>query len=241
VRKLMQTILDRYKVGVEVSASTAAGGVRPPEQVQAASTTCSRPGQERERCQERGAGLRQLRDPLPVGTASRSGRAEAYKARIVAQAQGDAQRFARADRIPEGSSGHARPHVHRFHAADLTATSPRCWSTLATAPTCCNCRWTESCSRSRKAVPSATAPEPPPSRRRPPLLPFAPNDSRHRRQLAYARDAKRAERSPQNMNRIGFWSSSLGGAGSLCSARCSSSSTSAQFGVGLRAAARSRK
>ena len=44
VRALMQVILDRYKVGVEVvGVNLQQGGVRPPEQVQAALTMCSKP------------------------------------------------------------------------------------------------------------------------------------------------------------------------------------------------------
>ncbi len=50
VRTLMQTILDRYKVGVEVvGINLQQGGVRPPEQVQAAFDDVLKAGQERER------------------------------------------------------------------------------------------------------------------------------------------------------------------------------------------------
>ena len=46
----MQTILDRYKVGVEVvGINLQQGGVRPPEQVQAAFDDVLKAGQERER------------------------------------------------------------------------------------------------------------------------------------------------------------------------------------------------
>jgi modulator of FtsH protease HflK len=93
VRKLMQTILDRYKVGIEVvGINLQQGGVRPPEQVQAAFDDVLKAGQERERTKNEA----QANDVIPraVGSASRlKEEAEGYKARIVAQAQGDAQRF----------------------------------------------------------------------------------------------------------------------------------------------------
>ncbi|MDO9132761.1 FtsH protease activity modulator HflK, partial [Hydrogenophaga sp.] len=50
VRALMQTILDRYKVGIEVvGINLQQGGVRPPEQVQASFDDVLKAGQERER------------------------------------------------------------------------------------------------------------------------------------------------------------------------------------------------
>jgi len=46
----MQNILDRYKVGIEVvGINLQQGGVRPPEQVQAAFDDVLKAGQERER------------------------------------------------------------------------------------------------------------------------------------------------------------------------------------------------
>ena len=95
VRALMQTILDRYKVGVEVvGINLQQGGVRPPEQVQAAFDDVLKAGQERERLKNEAQAYANDVVPRAVGTASRlKEEAEAYKARIVAQAQGDAQRF----------------------------------------------------------------------------------------------------------------------------------------------------
>jgi membrane protease subunit HflK len=95
VRTLMQTILDRYKVGIEVVAvNLQQGGVRPPEQVQAAFDDVLRAGQERERAKNDAEAYRNDVVPRARGTASRlTEEAEGYKARIVAQAQGDAQRF----------------------------------------------------------------------------------------------------------------------------------------------------
>ena len=95
VRTLMQTILDRYKVGVEVvGINLQQGGVRPPEQVQASFDDVLKAGQERERAKNEAQAYANDVIPRATGTASRlKEEAEAYKARIVAQAQGDAQRF----------------------------------------------------------------------------------------------------------------------------------------------------
>lgn len=95
VRALMQTILDRYKVGVEVvGINLQQGGVRPPEQVQAAFDDVLKAGQERERAKNEAQAYANDVVPRATGTASRlKEESEAYKARIVAQAQGDGQRF----------------------------------------------------------------------------------------------------------------------------------------------------
>src|SRR5574344_573135 len=95
VRELMQTILDRYKVGVEVvGINLQQGGVRPPEQVQAAFDDVLKAGQERERAKNEAEAYANDVIPRAKGTAARLAQeAEGYKARIVAQAEGDAQRF----------------------------------------------------------------------------------------------------------------------------------------------------
>lgn len=95
VRQLMQTILDRYKIGVEVvGINLQQGGVRPPEQVQAAFDDVLKAGQERERAKNEAEAYANDVIPRATGTASRlNEEAAAHKARIVAQAQGDAQRF----------------------------------------------------------------------------------------------------------------------------------------------------
>ncbi len=95
VRTLMQTILDRYSVGIDiVGINLQQGGVRPPEQVQAAFDDVLKAGQERERAKNEAEAYANDVVPRARGTAARLGEeAEGYKARIVAQAQGDAQRF----------------------------------------------------------------------------------------------------------------------------------------------------
>jgi membrane protease subunit HflK len=110
VRKLMQSILDRYGVGVEVlGINMQQGGVRPPEQVQAAFDDVLRAGQERERAKNEAQAYANDVIPRATGAASRlTEEAQGYKARIVAQAQGDAQRF----RLIQGEYARA-PQVTR--------------------------------------------------------------------------------------------------------------------------------
>jgi modulator of FtsH protease HflK len=95
VRTLMQQILDRYNIGVEVvGVNLQQGGARPPEQVQAAFDDVLRAGQERERAKNEAQAYANDVIPRAVGAASRlQQEADGYKARIVARAQGDAQRF----------------------------------------------------------------------------------------------------------------------------------------------------
>ena len=95
VRVLMQTILDRYKVGIEVvGINLQQSGVRPPEQVQAAFDDVLKAGQERERAKNEAQAYANDVVPRATGSASRlQEESQAYKARIVAQADGDAQRF----------------------------------------------------------------------------------------------------------------------------------------------------
>src|SRR4051812_14967782 len=95
VRTLMQQILDRYKVGIEVvGINLQQGGVRPPEQVQAAFDDVLKAAQERERSKNEAQAYANDVIPRAAGSAARLNQeAEAYKSRVVSQAQGDAQRF----------------------------------------------------------------------------------------------------------------------------------------------------
>ncbi|HEY8050717.1 MAG TPA: FtsH protease activity modulator HflK [Ramlibacter sp.] len=95
IRTLMQTIIDRYNIGVEVvGINLQQGGVRPPEQVQAAFDDVLKAGQERERAKNEAQAYANDVIPRATGAASRlTQEAEGYRARIIAQAQGDAQRF----------------------------------------------------------------------------------------------------------------------------------------------------
>jgi membrane protease subunit HflK len=82
-------------VGIEVvGINLQQGGVRPPEQVQAAFDDVLKAGQERERAKNEAQAYANDVVPRAVGSASRlKEEADAYKSKIVAQAQGDAQRF----------------------------------------------------------------------------------------------------------------------------------------------------
>ncbi|MEY2803433.1 MAG: hypothetical protein RL657_769 [Pseudomonadota bacterium] len=95
VRTIMQAILDRYNVGIEVvGINLQQGGVRPPEQVQSSFDDVLKAGQERERAKNEAEAYANDVIPRAAGTASRlREEAQGYKSRIVAQAQGDAQRF----------------------------------------------------------------------------------------------------------------------------------------------------
>jgi membrane protease subunit HflK len=95
VRDLMQKILDRYSVGIEViGINMSQGGVRPPERVQAAFDDVLKAGQERERAKNEAQAYANDVIPRAVGAASRlQEESNAYKSRIIAQAEGDAMRF----------------------------------------------------------------------------------------------------------------------------------------------------
>ena len=95
IRTLMQAILDQYKVGIEVvGINLQQGGVRPPEQVQAAFDDAVKAGQDQERLKSEGQAYANDIIPRAKGTAARLiQEAEGYKARVVATAEGDAARF----------------------------------------------------------------------------------------------------------------------------------------------------
>ena len=89
----MQTILDRYKVGVVVEGVNLTH-VRPPEQVQAAFDDVLKASQERDRAKNEAQAYANDVVPRARGAASRlAAEAEGYRAKIVGQADGDAQRF----------------------------------------------------------------------------------------------------------------------------------------------------
>ena len=145
VRALMQTILDRYKVGVEVvGINLQQGGVRPPEQVQAAFDDVLKAGQERERAKNEAQAYANDVIPRAAGTASRlKEESEAYKARIVAQAQGDAQRFTPVLTEYQKAPQVTRDRMYtRRHAADLQQHHQGAGRFASRAPTCCTCRST---------------------------------------------------------------------------------------------------
>lgn len=103
----------RYQLAAGGASSRAGSGVF---------RRCPESGPRRERAKNEAQAYANDVVPRAVGSTSRlNEEAAAYKARIVAQAQGDAQRFlVGAGRgVPEGAPGHARSHVPGHHATDL--------------------------------------------------------------------------------------------------------------------------
>ncbi len=90
---LMQEILDRYKTGILISKVTMQNA-QPPEQVQAAFDDAVKAGQDRERQKNEGQAYANDVIPRARGTAARLlQEAEGYKQRLIATAEGDADRF----------------------------------------------------------------------------------------------------------------------------------------------------
>ena len=92
---LMQQILDRYKIGVMVTNVTMQA-VQPPEQVQAAFDDAVKAGQDRERQKNEGQAYANDIVPRARGAASRLlQESEGYRARVIANAEGEAARFSK--------------------------------------------------------------------------------------------------------------------------------------------------
>ena len=90
---LIQSILDRYRTGIQVSKVTMQNA-QPPEQVQAAFDDAVKAGQDRERQKNEGQAYANDVIPRARGTASRLiEEATGYRTRIVNVASGEADRF----------------------------------------------------------------------------------------------------------------------------------------------------
>ncbi len=90
---LMQTILDRYKTGIQISKVNMQNA-QPPEQVQSAFDDVQKAGQDRERQKNEGEAYFNDVVPKARGVAQRLMlEAEGYRARVIASAEGDASRF----------------------------------------------------------------------------------------------------------------------------------------------------
>jgi membrane protease subunit HflK len=91
--KLIQDVLDRYKVGIIVSKVTMQNA-QPPEQVQAAFDDAVKAGQDRERQKNEGQAYANDVVPRAKGAAARlMQEADGYKQSVIANAEGDASRF----------------------------------------------------------------------------------------------------------------------------------------------------
>ncbi len=92
-RKLMQSTLDRYRVGISI-ANVTISQVQPPEQVQAAFDDSIKAGQDRDRQKNEGEAYFNDIVPKAKGAAARLlQEAEGYKQSVIARAEGDASRF----------------------------------------------------------------------------------------------------------------------------------------------------
>jgi membrane protease subunit HflK len=91
--KLMQSILDRYGTGINISRVTMQNA-QPPEQVQAAFDDAVRASQDRERQKNEGQAYANDIIPKARGMAARlNEEAEGYRQRVIERAEGDASRF----------------------------------------------------------------------------------------------------------------------------------------------------
>ena len=91
--ELMQEILDRYGTGIQISKVTMQDA-QPPEQVQAAFDDAVKAGQDRERQKNEGQAYANNVIPRARGTAARLlQEADGYRQRLIATAEGDADRF----------------------------------------------------------------------------------------------------------------------------------------------------
>lgn len=94
-QKLMQENLDRYETGIQIRAVTMQS-TQPPEQVQDAFDDAVKAGQDRERQKNEGEAYANDVIPRARGTASRLlEEANGYKARLIATAEGEAERFSK--------------------------------------------------------------------------------------------------------------------------------------------------
>lgn len=95
LHKLMQELLDRYKLGVQVTNVTMQG-VQPPEQVQVAFDDAFRAGQDSVKAKNEGEAYAKQVIPVAKGNAFRLlQQAEAYNAEVTANATGNADRFSK--------------------------------------------------------------------------------------------------------------------------------------------------
>ncbi|MCW3481356.1 FtsH protease activity modulator HflK [Neisseriaceae bacterium JH1-16] len=92
-QRLMQSILDRYGVGVRI-AKVNINDVQPPEQVSAAFDDAIKAGQDKDKLRNEGLAYANEVIPKAKGFAARLlEEAQGYKQKVVANAEGDASRF----------------------------------------------------------------------------------------------------------------------------------------------------
>ena len=125
VQAAMQSMLDRYRTGIEVM-SVAIQNAQPPQQVQAAFNDAVKAGQDRERQINEGQAYANAVVPVARGMASRLVQeAEAYKARVVQTAQGDAERFSKVLEQYEKAPQVTRDRMYIDAMSDLYANTKK--------------------------------------------------------------------------------------------------------------------
>ncbi len=109
---LMQSILDRYKTGIQISTVTMQNA-QPPEQVQGSFDDAVRAKQDRERLKNEGEAYANDILPKAKGAAARlTEEAQGYKQRVIANAQGDASRFSQTLTEYEKAPGVTRERMY---------------------------------------------------------------------------------------------------------------------------------
>jgi membrane protease subunit HflK len=109
---LMQSILDRYKTGIQISTVTMQNA-QPPEQVQASFDDAVRAKQDRERLKNEGEAYANDILPKARGAAARlAEEAQGHKQRVIANAEGDASRFSQTLTEYEKAPGVTRERMY---------------------------------------------------------------------------------------------------------------------------------
>jgi membrane protease subunit HflK len=93
VKDLLQTILDKYQIGIAV-VSVNVQNVQPPQKVQAAFNDAVKAGQDKDKLRNQGLSYRNDILPKAQGMADRLvAEAEGYQLSVLAKAEGDVSRF----------------------------------------------------------------------------------------------------------------------------------------------------
>ena len=109
---LMQSILDRYRTGIQVSTVTMQNA-QPPQEVQASFDDAVRAKQDRERLKNEGEAYANDILPKAKGAAARlAEEAQGHKQRVIATAQGDASRFSQTLTEYEKAPGVTRERMY---------------------------------------------------------------------------------------------------------------------------------
>jgi hypothetical protein len=194
--KSIQVQLDRLKAGIMIG-NVNVQSVQVPEAVQAAFNDAVKAGADRDRFKNEGQAY--ASDVIPKArarVARLAEEAEGYRARVVAQAEGDAQRFRSVLAEYQKAPAVTRDRLYIETMQQVYSNVSKVMVDSAPVPTCSTCRWTSCCSRlaplGRAGGAGHRAPEP--GTRRGHALARRRTHARPRRPL----------RSTKHMNRIGL-------------------------------------